>query len=256
MIESYVDSSCAKRDIDGGYLSTKPISMRPSSVRNLRKAHRILGVILGVQFMAWTVSGLYFSWSDLDCIHGDPWLQESNPVAWKLSALRLPVDSSNAFLLGQSLELRTLLGEPYWWIGDEVLVHAQTGRTHGPITSDEAMGIVHQRLAPGLEIASVDMLTTTGPHHEYRERPLPAWQVQLQDGTNLYVDAKSGELTRVRNTAWRVFDALWMFHTMDYATRDNFNNLLLRVFSLAGLVTVLSGLLLFGATWRPRWKSN
>ena len=230
--------------------------MRPTSVRNLRKAHRILGVILGVQFMAWTLSGLYFSWSDLDYIHGDPWLQESNPVAWELSALRLPEGSSNAFLSGQSLELRTLLGEPYWSIGDDVLVHARTGRTHGPITSDEAKRIVQERLVPELEIASVNMLTTTGPHHEYRERPLPAWQVQLQDGTNLYVDAKTGELTRVRNTAWRVFDALWMFHTMDYATRDNFNNLLLRVFSLAGLVTVLSGLLLFGATWRSRRRPN
>ena len=230
--------------------------MRPSSVRNLRKAHRILGVLIGLQFMAWTMSGLFFSWSDLDYIHGDPWLQESTPAVWELSTLRLPEKFSNAFVAEQSLELRDLLGEPYWWMGEEGLVHAQTGWTHGPITSEEAKGIVHERLVPGLEIASVEMLTKAGPHHEYRERPLPVWQVQLQDGTNLYVDAKSGELTRVRNTAWRVFDALWMLHTMDYATRDNFNNLLLRVFSLAGLVTVMSGLLLFGVTWRPRRNAN
>ncbi len=38
----------------------------------IRKAHRYLGLIIGVQFLAWTVSGLYFSWTDIDQIHGDP----------------------------------------------------------------------------------------------------------------------------------------------------------------------------------------
>ena len=31
----------------------------------IRKTHRYLGVFIGLQFLAWTVSGLYFSWTDL-----------------------------------------------------------------------------------------------------------------------------------------------------------------------------------------------
>ena len=37
----------------------------------IRKAHRYLGLFLGIQFLMWTISGLYFSWTDLDEIHGD-----------------------------------------------------------------------------------------------------------------------------------------------------------------------------------------
>ena len=227
---------------------------RPQTVHNLRSAHRFLGVLLGLQFIAWTVSGLYFSWSNLDHVHGDPWLKTPKPASWTVSSFELPTDSTYELTSGSSLEIRSLLGEPYWWINGERLIHAQTGALRGNIVPDEARQIVEERLAKDVTVSAVHELVTTGPHHEYRERPLPAWQVTLSDGTHVYVDAKSGELTRVRNAAWRVFDALWMFHTMDYATRDNFNNLLLRVFSLAGLVTVLSGLSLYVATWRPRRK--
>jgi len=36
-----------------------------------------------------------------------------------------------------------------------------------------------------------------------------------------------------------------MTHTMDYEGRDDFNNTILRVFSLLGLITVFSGFLLW-----------
>jgi hypothetical protein len=45
-----------------------------------------------------------------------------------------------------------------------------------------------------------------------------------------------------------------MFHTVDYAGRDNFNNLLLRVFSLAGLAAVGYGFTLFFMTWKKKTK--
>ncbi len=37
----------------------------------IRKTHRYLGVILGIQFLFWTIGGLYFSWTNIDEIHGD-----------------------------------------------------------------------------------------------------------------------------------------------------------------------------------------
>ena len=40
----------------------------------IRKTHSYIGLIIGIQFLAWTVSGLYFSWTDLDEIHGDQFL--------------------------------------------------------------------------------------------------------------------------------------------------------------------------------------
>lgn len=37
----------------------------------ISKTHRWLGVLLGLQFLLWTLGGLYFSWSNMDEIHGD-----------------------------------------------------------------------------------------------------------------------------------------------------------------------------------------
>lgn len=30
----------------------------------IRKTHRYLGLFIGIQFIGWTISGLYFSWTD------------------------------------------------------------------------------------------------------------------------------------------------------------------------------------------------
>lgn len=32
----------------------------------IRKTHRYLGIFIGIQFIGWTASGLFFSWNDID----------------------------------------------------------------------------------------------------------------------------------------------------------------------------------------------
>jgi hypothetical protein len=61
----------------------------------------------------------------------------------------------------------------------------------------------------------------------------------------LYVSSEFGRVESFRNNKWRLFDLLWMMHTMDYKQRDNFNNWLLRAFSIFGLLTIFSGFALF-----------
>lgn len=52
-------------------------------------------------------------------------------------------------------------------------------------------------------------------------------------------------LRSVKHRDWRRFDFQWMTPMMNYEGRDDFNNIILRSFSLLGLVTVLSGFLLW-----------
>jgi hypothetical protein len=68
------------------------------------------------------------------------------------------------------------------------------------------------------------------------------------------VATELGTVQKFRNNKWRVFDFLWMMHTMDYEGRDNFGNILLKIFSIFGLITVLSGFLLFfiSAKWNKK----
>jgi hypothetical protein len=96
-------------------------------------------------------------------------------------------------------------------------------------------------------VKRVEYVTTTDGHHEYRGQPLPAFAVTFESPSNttIYVASELGTVQKFRNNQWRVFDFLWMMHTMDYKGRDNLSNWLLRIFSIAGLLTILSGFILF-----------
>ena len=90
---------------------------------------------------------------------------------------------------------------------------------------------------------------------------LPAYVISYSnnDAVKAYVSIKDGKFQTVSHRSWRWFDFLWMTHTMDYQTRDNFNTTLLRAFSLLGLITVISGFLLWfvsSTTMRKIFKRN
>ena len=102
-------------------------------------------------------------------------------------------------------------------------------------------------MLPDLEIRDIKRIEKVDAHHEYRGRPLPAYEISYKTPQNLkaYVAIENGAFQTVRHRNWRWFDFLWMNHTMDYQGRDNFNTIILRAFSLLGLITVLSGFLLW-----------
>ena len=211
----------------------------------IRKTHRYLGIFLGIQFLFWTISGLYFSWTDIDDIHGDHFRQLP-PPALAFEGL-LGTDSLRTTGPVASLELLGIAGEPYFWVNGSELIHARTGMPKNGITRDEALAVAARFMQPGLEVAGVRRLDSVGLHHEYRERPLPAYEISYREPAHLkvYVAVANGAFQTVRHRSWRWFDFLWMTHTMDYRGRDNFNTMILRAFSLLGLITVLSGFTLW-----------
>lgn len=222
--------------------------MRKNNTYYIRRTHRFLGVFIGIQFLFWTLSGLYFSWTDIDEIHGDHF-HASHQMELDATELQNPALLDSTLKI-TSLELRVVNHQPYYWINGEKLFHGTTGKLRGEITSEEAIDIAKNHLVDDLSVRHAEYLTETGSHHEYRGRPLPVWAVHFdhEEDITAYVDAKSGSFERIRHKNWRWFDFLWMFHTMDYAGRDNFNNYLLRAFSLFGLVTIVSGFTLFFMT--------
>jgi len=91
------------------------------------------------------------------------------------------------------------------------------------------------------------LLEASTPHSEFRGVPLPAYAFTFADkgAPTIYVSTMHPQIVVPRSNTWRVFDFLWMLHTMDYQERDNFNNLLLQGFAVFGLLTLLSGFSLF-----------
>ncbi|MBL0745255.1 PepSY domain-containing protein [Chryseolinea lacunae] len=231
----------------------------------LRKAHRYLGLFIGIQFLGWTISGLYFSWNNIDNVHGDHLRKPARYLAGGVevvppSAAIRNLAATQAVDSLHSVQLISLLGKPVYQlqyfsghVGEGMHLHvhhaladATTGALLPALNEAQAVAVARENLVAGAKVASVQYLASTDPKHEYREKPLPAWAVSFSEpACTAYVSAELGTLQAVRHDQWRAFDFLWMFHTMDYATKDNFNNVLLKIFSLAGLVTVVSGFALF-----------
>ncbi len=235
----------------------------------IRKTHRFLGVFLGVQFLLWTLGGLYFSWSNLDEVHGDfekksPPLLSSNISLVSPSAVLDSIKKVHNFDSVVTIQLIEILGKPFYQVRCVAKKHkaenhkhemqsinhladAETGRLRSPLSKEEAIAVAKLRFNGTPKVKSVEYVTNTNGHHEYRESPLPAYAVTFDNSANttVYVTSELGTVQKFRNNKWRMFDFLWMMHTMDYNGRDDFGNILLRIFSLVGLITVISGFALY-----------
>jgi hypothetical protein len=244
----------------------------------IRKAHRWLGIILGIQFLLWTIGGLYFSWSNMDEVHGD--FQKRNaPLLSSDISLVSPTTVLDTIKKVYhidsivSIQLIEILGKPFYQVrcistapnntnhehdmqSMNHLANAETGQLRGPLTKEEATEVAKSRFNGEPKVKSVEYLTTTNGHHEYRESPLPAYAITFEhpSKTTVYVASELGTIQKFRNNKWRIFDFLWMMHTMDYESRDNISNWLLRAFSIFGLVTVISGFALFFVSFKRRKK--
>ncbi|MGY5851622.1 PepSY domain-containing protein [Salegentibacter sp. F14] len=211
----------------------------------LRQAHRYLGLFIGIQFIMWTVSGMYFSWTDLDEIHGDHFKKETVKNL-SFSTLSGPGEVLSEIPVS-SLELKEIGGEAFYLVNGKSLIDAQTGEKRQGVTKEEALKIAKKYMREDLEVAGIDLINETGKHHEYRGGPLPAYVISYTEPSDLkaYISVQDASFRSVRHRDWRWFDFLWMTHTMDYEGRDDFNNLVLRIFSLMGLITVISGFVLW-----------
>ena len=226
--------------------------MNAASQKILRESHRWLGLIAGIQLLLWTVSGLYFTLIPIETIRGNHLLVEpaqsapitAHEIISPNTLVKLQPTLSELSL--QEFAFSYRLGQPVYLIKDRVF-DAASGEALPALTADEASQIVIQRT--GLEPQATVLLTDVESDHEFRGGPLPVWQVQTDtENARFYVELQSGRIRAVRTDAWRWFDFLWALHIMDYESRDNFNHLLVQFLSILGLLTVLSGLVLFVTT--------
>lgn len=123
----------------------------------IRKAHRYLGIFLGIQFLMWTISGMYFSWTDINEIHGDQFRQDPvEPSAFTDLISPSEVNLKEAIV---SMELREIGGEPYYWINDKQLFDAKTGKDKRTISENEALKIAQRNMLPELQVMGIERMS-------------------------------------------------------------------------------------------------
>lgn len=220
-----------------------------------RRAHKWIGLIVGVQALLWMISGVYMTVISLDIIHGDH-LAHTHAEPLQPSAQRIDPAALDGRYPGiTSYRLKRLLDREVFELrqGDRsVLLDAASGERISPLDEATARALAVAAYQGDAQVREVEWITKAP--QEVATRPVPMWAVHFADrgATTLYFSPDTGALLARRHSLWRWFDFLWMFHIMDYETRSDVNNNLLRVAAAIGLAFALSGIWLLFYSFRRR----
>lgn len=223
----------------------------------IRRLHKWLAAVIGIQALIWTLSGLYMTAVHIDIIHGDHFIRAAEPEPLDAASLLDPIVAARSVPGAESIRLNRLLDRPTYVVTGKngtLLLDARTGRRLPPPGEAQIRRIAEHWYTGDEKLVSAKLIHDIPG--EIRGRAPPLWRVEF-GGWNkptLYFAPATGELLTRRHELWRVFDFLWMMHIMDYETRDNINNPLLRIVSWGALLLALSGaiLLLFSFPRRKR----
>lgn len=208
-----------------------------------RRTHKWIALFLGLQAFLWMLSGLYMTAISIDTIHGDHLVH--NDIQPLNATTRLIGVDASAYpgLIGY--KLKRFMGREVFELrfgAKTMLIDARSGASIGPLDVDKARALAQSLYIGNAPIRRIESLAKAPA--EVSNRPVPLWRVEFSDrrATTLYLSPMTGDLLAKRHDLWRWFDFLWMLHIMDYDTRSDANNGLLRVASALGLVFALSGL--------------
>jgi Na+-transporting NADH:ubiquinone oxidoreductase subunit F len=218
--------------------------------RFMRKLHKWIGLLVGLQFLVWLLSGLGMNLLDHEVVSGDDMVAFEHDVQ--------AVDPSPGFVEPQrildtlagrqvnALELKRQVGYWVWRAQTDAGVVLFNARTGARMEIDEA---TVRRVAQGGYFGDGAIRSATllqEPTLEARGHALPIWRIDFDDErrTRYYVGADEGRILERRNDLWQLFDVFWMLHTMDYVGRDDFNTPWMILVAFLALWLAISGVVL------------
>jgi hypothetical protein len=214
--------------------------------------HKWLALIVGVQILFWFGSGLFFAIYPIERVRSEHRIAEH-----EVAALSAPLQDVTALLPEAPTRVtyeRDALGElvavAEFAERRPVLIDLANWRVVSPLSADAAARIAQAYVAGGPRVRERRLVTAETP--EYRG-PLPAWRIAFDDseGLAVYVAADTGRVAARRSDLWRVYDALWALHIMDWRDHENFNTGLLILTTLTALIVTLAGFVLM--PYRMGW---
>ncbi|HYW16129.1 MAG TPA: hypothetical protein VE891_08245 [Allosphingosinicella sp.] len=225
-----------------------------------RRTHKWLALFVGLQALIWTLTGLYMTVVHIDIIHGDHFIRHAAARPIDPGKLVDPLAAARTVPGADGVRLHWLLDRPTYIVstkGGASLVDAINGNRVPPPSEADVRRLADHWFTGKERLVKVSLIDKIPS--EIRSRKPPLWRADF-DGWNkptLYFSPRTGELVSRRHELWRVFDFVWMLHIMDYWTRDNVNNPLLRVVTWAAVLMALSGawLLVYSFPRRRRTKA-
>ena len=214
----------------------------------VRKTHKYLSILISIQLLLWTISGIYFAFNQIELVRGEQY-RLPQVFSVDLSKVNLVLDSV------KSIQVARRFGEEMLIVRKEAGTEYLNleGAALEKLSREQAISIVSR--VTSLTPLVAEEINDPEPGSEYRGRNLPLFKVTTQDQQNeeinVYVDAISGQVVAIRSEQWRLWDLMWGLHIMDWETRDEINNWLLKLFSVLALISSLTGVFIF---FRWDWK--
>jgi hypothetical protein len=211
--------------------------------------HKWLALLVGIQVLLWVVSGLFFALYPIERVRSEHRIAEHAYPALDVAALPhstelgvlLPAAPVKLTFERDALGRAVAIAE--FADGRAALIDLGARRVISPLDETAASDIARAYIAGAPAISMARLVTAESP--EYRGA-LPAWRVAFDDAERLvvYVAADTGRVGARRSDLWRLYDALWALHIMDWRDHENFNTGLLIIASLASLIVTLAGFVL------------
>ena len=172
----------------------------------VRNIHRYISLLISVQLLLWTVSGLYFSFNKIEKIRGEHYYRA-------LDKGNTPVDYDTVEMISKNNAFSIILEKTF--------------------------------LIP-LELEVISELKKGSEYRGRELPIYKVTAKNIEDShINIYQNPYSGEILAIRSQSWRIWDFMWGIHIMDWVERDNIDNALLKFFSFLALITSITGIFLF-----------
>lgn len=218
----------------------------------IRTLHKWFGLVLGLQFLIWALSGAVMALIDHGEVSGEHAVLPAAHLAPGQAPAPLATVQAAAGSPVVKLELKPLLGRWVYQVTTAERVRLLDAATARPfeVDGDMARALATARYAGNAPVARVDLVEDVT--YETRKMVRPVWRVAYADDgrTALFVSRATGEVLGAKTDASRIWDIAWMFHIMDYTARESFNHPLIVTVATGATWLALSGLILLFRSFR------
>jgi uncharacterized iron-regulated membrane protein len=221
--------------------------------------HKWLGLVVGVQMLGWVLGGVVMTAIPIERVRSEHHIAKAAPdalpasgvIGWEAAAAGLGVTPVEA-------TLKTTLRGPLWVLkdaeGKSHVADARTGRHVAPLPEKEARFLAGAQYEGKGRPVAVRWFATAP---QEAGKPGPLWRVDFDDAekTSFYVSPETGEVVSRRSNVWRLYDAFWRIHILDFGEGENFNHPLIIGAAVLSLPMALTGLIILVIRLRRDWAA-
>lgn len=221
----------------------------PRLARRIAQVHKWLGLIVFVQLVIWTATGLFFAAMHMTDVRAESLVHPPGHAApVDLGKVKFTsADALKAVAEDQPIDvtLKALADVPVYEVRGKIgsfLVSAETGE-HIVVDEEFAQRIARATWVSDALITSIEELETAPRESSVKG---DVWAVRFAGEGNpvLYVSAVNGRVSAPRTDLWRTYDFLYGLHMMDYADHENYSTPWMVALAALALSSVLFGVAL------------